>query len=410
MAVSIANDLDSPLELPCGVYLSNRLVKSAMSEELGDQENAPTLDLLRLYDTFAASGAGLLLTGHVMLDRSSRAETGNLVLADPRHLPAFAEWATRSRVHGAEIWMQMNHPGRQVPRSVSPDTVAPSAVPLEGFGPLFGTPRALEVPEIEEIIQRFGRTAHLAQEAGFGGVQIHAAHGYLISQFLSPRTNLRDDAWGGDPERRRRFLLEVVREVRKQVQPDFAVSVKLNSADFQRGGFTEEESLAVVQDLNDEALDLLEISGGTYEQTEMWRSRQKQAAASTHAREAYFLEYAEKIRGAAQMPLLLTGGFRSRQGIAEALASGAIDLAGMARPFLTHPRCAADLLAGRIQAIPDPNLQTGFKKADAVIQITWYKIQLERLAAGLEPAPGLSRLRALGTGLYRNLPRSSRKI
>lgn len=255
--------LDRPLSLAHGLSLPNRIAKAAMSERLADPVGTPTEALVRLYRRWSEGGTGLLITGNVMVDARAIGETGNVILEDDAQLDAFRAWAHAAKSAGARVWMQINHPGRQSPRNLSRRPVAPSAIGLKGMGGAFAKPRALLEEEIFDIIARFARTAALAERAGFDGVQIHGAHGYLLSQFLSPRTNLREDAWGGDAERRRRFPLEVVRAVRAAVSSDFSVGLKLNSADFQRGGFDEDESMAFVEALSDTGVDLLEISGGT---------------------------------------------------------------------------------------------------------------------------------------------------
>jgi 2,4-dienoyl-CoA reductase-like NADH-dependent reductase (Old Yellow Enzyme family) len=259
-------------------------------------------------------------------------------------------------------------------------------------GGAFARPRVLEGAEIEDIIARFARTAAIAKQAGFTGVQIHAAHGYLISQFLSPRTNLRTDDWGGDAPRRRRFLLDIVHAVRSAVGPELAVSVKLNSADFQRGGFDEDESMAVVAALDHAGLDLLEVSGGTYERTEMFDNGGR---ASTQQREAYFLAYAEKVRATTALPLLVTGGFRSRAGMDAALATGAVDVIGLARPLAVEPDLPARLLTDPSTRALSIRLNTPSKLLDAAIGGAWHQAQLQRMADGLAPDPTLSRSRAL---------------
>lgn len=228
-----------PLSLPRGPALKNRLAKSALSEALGSIDNRVTPQLLRLYRRWSASGAGLLITGNVMINRRALGEPGNVVIEDERDLSHLRDWAAAGTAGGAALWMQLNHPGKQAPRGMNHENVAPSAM---GFGPklapYFPTPRALTQAEIEDVIERFGDAAAIAQKAGFGGVQLHGAHGYLISQFLSPHHNRREDAWGGTAVKRRRFVTQVYREVRRRVGEDFPIGIKLNSADFQRGGFT----------------------------------------------------------------------------------------------------------------------------------------------------------------------------
>jgi len=384
--------LGDSLTLPNGSVLPNRIGKAAMSERLAEGDGAPSEALARLYERWAGGGSGLLITGNVMVDGRHKGEQGNVVVEDERHLAGLKAWADASRSGGALTLVQINHPGRQAPRIVDTAPVAPSAVPMEMLPGVFAPPRALSDAEIRELIARFGATAAAVKAAGFDGVQIHGAHGYLVSQFLSPRTNLRDDDWGGDDERRRRFLLEVVRAARASAGPDFAVSVKLNSADFQRGGFTEEASMAVLEALSAEGVDLLEISGGTYEASVMF---DEEAPASTRRREAFFLDYAEKARAHTDVPLMVTGGFRSRAGMEAALADGAADVIGVARPIAVEPNLPARLIAGEADAALDIKLSTGWKIIDDMVQGGWYQAQIQRMSLGLAPDPKLSRLRAI---------------
>jgi 2,4-dienoyl-CoA reductase-like NADH-dependent reductase (Old Yellow Enzyme family) len=388
--------LAQPLALPNGTSIPNRIAKASMSEQLGTKENAPTDGVVKLYETWGLGGAGLLLTGNVMIDRRALGEPGNVVLEDAREKATFARWASAAQAQGARAWMQINHPGRQAPRMATKEPVAPSAVPLTGFAGTFIAPRALEPQEIEAIVERFGTTARLAAEAGFAGVQVHGAHGYLISQFLSPRTNLREDAWGGTPEKRRRFLVEVVRAVRRGIGKEKGLGLKLNSADFQRGGFGEEESMDVVRSLEGEGIDLLEISGGTYEQAP-WRGKPQRE--STVAREAYFLDYAEKVRKVASMPLMLTGGLRSIGAMAGAIASGAVDLVGLARPLALEPDLPRRLMAGETERAISPDLETGIRKLDDFLEASWYQQQIQRMARGEAPDPASCRVSALLKGL-----------
>jgi 2,4-dienoyl-CoA reductase-like NADH-dependent reductase (Old Yellow Enzyme family) len=388
--------LSSPLVLPSGARLPNRIVKAAMSEVLADRvTGSPTESLVRLYARWAKSGAGLLLSGNVMVSREGRAELGQVVVENDRDIAMLRRWADAAQAHGARLWMQINHAGRQSPRGVTSEPVAPSAVPVAGLRAMFKPPRALGNEEIEDIIRRFAVTARIAKEAGFSGVQIHAAHGYLASQFLSPRTNLRDDAWGGDPKRRMRFLLEIVRAVHAAVGPAFPVGVKLNSADFQRGGFTEEESMNVVVALANEGVDLLEISGGNYERPVMMR-------ASSAAREAYFLDYAERVRARTKMPLLLTGGMRTRATMESVIARGAVDAIGLARPMAYEPDLPAKLLSGESAGARVVSFDTGLRLVDDMLQNFFPQAQLARIAAGMEPDTTISRSRVLFEGLVQH--------
>lgn len=374
--------------------LRNRIAKSAMSERLAGRDGAPNEALVRLYQVWARGGAGMLVTGNVMVDARAIAEPGNVVVEDDRHHQAVSAWARAARSGGAAAWAQINHPGRQAPRRLNRETVAPSAVPLRGLpGLVFGRPRALEAAEIERIIDRFGATASALVNAGFEGIQIHAAHGYLANQFLSPLTNLRSDAWGGDADRRMKFLLAVVRSVRGAIGRHVPLGVKLNSADFQRGGFSEEESMRVVEALEAEGIELLEISGGTYEAAAMFDEAPR--ASSSKAREAFFLGYAEKVRNKTKLPLLVTGGFRSRAGMDAALGSGAVDLVGLARPLANEPDLPARLLDRSASAARHVRLSTGMKSIDSVIQGGYHQAQIRRMADGLQPDADLGRLEAL---------------
>jgi len=385
--------IHSSLDLAHGRSLPNRVAKSAMSERLATSEGGVSEELVRLYSRWSRSGAGLLVTGNVMVDARALGETGNVIVEDERDLEGLRAWARAATSGGARLWMQINHPGRQSPRTVSKQPVAPSAVRLRGAGPAFAPPRALTSDEIEAIVARFANTARIAEKAGFDGVQIHGAHGYLVSQFLSPYTNQRDDAWGGDPERRRRFLLEIVAAIRNAVSASFSVGLKVNSADFQRGGFGEGESMAVLEALDGRGLDLIEVSGGTYESAKMFEETVP-VRESSRRREAFFLDYVENARARVKTPIMLTGGLRTREGMESALASG-VDVVGIARPMAVEPELPAALLEGRVEHARPVKLATGIANLDSVIQGSWYQLQLDRMGRGLDPDPGASRLRAM---------------
>lgn len=384
MSTTVAT-LEAPFNLPCGTTLPNRLAKAAMSEQLSDRENRPTKELERLYARWGDHGAGLVITGNVMVDRRQLGEPRNVVVEDDRDLEALKRWADAGQAHGARLWMQINHPGRQAMPGGGVQAVAPSAAPPAMPG-IRGA-RELTGDEILEIVERFATTAELAKRAGFSGVQLHGAHGYLISQFLSPRVNKRDDDWGGDAIRRRRFALEVYRAVRAAVDAEFPVAIKLNSTDFLRGGLDEDESAATVAALFAEGVDLVEVSGGTYEAPAMI-GRARQQKASTREREAYFLEFADRLRAELpELPLMVTGGFRSRVAMEAAIAAGACDIVGVARPLALVPDGAAQLLSaerGRIDAgkphVRNPKLQ-------GAVDLYWHTRQLQRVGRGRRPNP-----------------------
>jgi len=390
--------LTQTLRLPNGSVLRNRLAKAAMSETLATYANRPTPKLVELYRRWAASGIGLLITGNVMIDRRALGEPGNVVIEDEADLPALRQWARAATDQGAAIWVQLNHPGKQATKGLNAGTIAPSAVPFrEDMQALFETPREATSAEIEDIIKRFGHSAAICKKAGFSGVQIHGAHGYLVNQFLSPHHNRRSDEWGGSAEKRRRFVLAVYEEIRRKVGRDFPVGIKLNSADFQRGGFSEEESLATMQALVDAGIDLIEISGGTYEAPAMSGAVQSPQKASTAAREAYFLEFAEKARASLKAPLMVTGGFRSAAGMNAALRSGALDVIGMARLLAIDPEAPTALLRGKDSLQRVRPIKTGIPMIDrmGIMEIFWYTLQLGRIGGGGNPRPKESGLWSL---------------
>ena len=385
-----AFDASVPFTLPCGSTLKNRLVKAAMSEQLGDARQDPTAGLARLYSQWARGGASLLISGNIMIDRRHLGEPKNIVLDDQSDQAAFRRWVQAGLENGTQVWAQINHPGKQTPNTLTWEPVAPSAIRLNDVLPLgYNRPRALTEAEIIDIIARFAHCAALAKAVGFTGVQIHAAHGYLINQFLSPAHNRRSDEWGGSLENRMRFMLEIYRAIRAAVGPIFPVSIKLNSADFMRGGFTEDDSLQVVEAISAFRIDLIEISGGTYEGQAMSGFK---LADSTRRREAYFLDYAEKVRKRVNTPLMVTGGFRSGAGIADALTIGATDLIGLSRPLAVEPGFPHHVLSDPAYRIDLPRLTTGSRKIDQffLLNITWYEHQLARMAKGHRPAPGLN--------------------
>jgi 2,4-dienoyl-CoA reductase-like NADH-dependent reductase (Old Yellow Enzyme family) len=405
------------------VILRNRILKSAMTEGLADPTGHATEAHCVLYRRWARGGAGVLVTGNVMVDRRYLERPGNIVVEDEAGIAGLSALARSATEVGTEIWMQINHPGRQCTRMVTSEPVAPSAVGLR-LGGLFATPRSLTDGEIVGIIDAFGRTAGIVKRAGFTGVQVHSAHGYLSSQFLSPLVNRRTDRWGGSLENRARFLLEVVRAVRRSVGKGFPVSVKLNSSDFQKGAFSLAESCQVAGWLSEAGVDLLEISGGTYEHLRLLGADDPRKLAdiglaeSTRRREAYFLEYAEAIRATARMPLCITGGFRSRATMCAGLREGSLDVVGLARPLCTDPDAPRRLVDGSLDTLRTdervlslgpgylgPNSSSDLLRGlNAQAQTAWFYQQILHLAAGEGPELGLSSRAAL----FRHLGRERR--
>jgi 2,4-dienoyl-CoA reductase-like NADH-dependent reductase (Old Yellow Enzyme family) len=373
--------LNDPLTLPCGATLRNRIAKAAMSEHLGSSTQSPTRGLVRLYDRWSSSGAGLLISGNVMIDRAHLEGVRNVAIGPDSDIDRFREWATAGTSHGNHLWMQLNHPGRQTPRHINANPGAPSSVEpvnLLRRARVFAKPHAMDEAEIGQVIRSFASAAAFAKAAGFTGVEVHGAHGYLVSQFLSPLTNRRSDRWGGSLQNRARFVRTVLGEIRAVVGGEFPVGIKLNSADFQRGGFTEEESMRVLGMLEEDGIDLVEISGGSYESRVMLDKVESK-------REAFFLDYARKARAEVGIPIMVTGGFRSRAVMQDALAAGALDVVGMARPFTQNPRIAQDLLEGRTERAADPPAMPGLGRLGGMSQAMMSVAQMGLLARGKSP-------------------------
>lgn len=406
MSDQAAAILNQPLTLPSGEVIPNRLAKAAMTEGMADVLGRPSAELERLYRAWSEGGAGLLLTGNVQIDWQHLERPGNVVIAGPADdelLGKLRSWAEASRTAGNGLWMQISHAGRQTQRVINPHPKAPSAVALALPGKLFGEPEPLTETEIEDLIERFVYAAVVAAETGFSGVQIHAAHGYLISEFLSPLANHRDDRWGGSLENRARFLLQIVRRIRERLPAPCSLAVKLNSADFQKGGFAAEESLQVAGWLQEAGIDLLEISGGSYESPRMMNmpgldeadGGEEKVAASTAAREAYFMQFAAEMRGVVKIPLMVTGGFRTAGAMSDAIANDGIGLIGLARPMCVDPAAPRKLLEGQVELERWENrLRLGpgwlgprspialLKAVNGFGVMSWYYQQLRRIGAG----------------------------
>jgi 2,4-dienoyl-CoA reductase (NADPH2) len=378
----------TPLTLPNGTQIPNRLAKAAMEENLADADHAPSDRLIRLYGAWAEGGVGLVITGNVMVDRRAMTGPGGVVLESAQHQERFSRWAQAARAGGAQVWMQINHPGRQMPAALGQDTIAPSAVAMDlgNFSRQFTPPREMTDADIAQVKARFVQAAVLAEQAGFTGVQIHAAHGYLFSQFLSPLTNKRQDRWGGPLENRARILTDVVKEVRAAVGPDFAVAVKLNSADFQRGGFTPDDAKQVVSLLNPLGVDLIELSGGSYEAPAMHGQARD---GRTLAREAYFLEFAKDIAAVARMPIMVTGGIR-RLPVAEQVLSSGIDMVGIGTAIALNPGLPREWKSGQASVPMLRPITWSNKVLSSVAYMAMVKHQLRRVSRGRQPNPNVT--------------------
>jgi 2,4-dienoyl-CoA reductase-like NADH-dependent reductase (Old Yellow Enzyme family) len=351
-------ELSKPLTLPCGAEIPNRLAKAAMTEGLAEVNGEPNEDLANLYGIWSDGGAGLLISGNILIDGDHLERPGNVIIdrePRPEMLAALRHWSRAATRNGNQFWAQISHAGRQTQKAINPNPKAPSSVKLGLPGGQFGQPVEMTQRDIDKVVEGFVRCARVVKTSGFTGVQVHAAHGYLISQFLSPRSNQRGDKYAGSLDNRARLLLDVVTQVRAEVGADFPVAVKLNSADFQKGGFAFEDSIRVAKWLQDAGVDLIEISGGTYEQPKLLglegieAVEPQKVAESTLMREAYFVDFALAMQAEVSIPLMVTGGFRQLKVMQDALDGGAADIIGLGRPMCVDTDAPKQLLAGTAQ-------------------------------------------------------------
>lgn len=409
--------LSDELRLPCGAVLANRIAKAAMTEGLSAGDNQANTRFVELYRRWGEGGAALLITGNVLVDRWHLERGGNLAIEGIQSnsaLAALADMAKAAKAHGAQIWMQLNHAGRQTQKMINKHPKAPSNVGLKMGNGRFAIPTPLTTSEIETAISGFVSAAKIAESTGFDGVQVHAAHGYLVSQFLSPLSNIRTDEFGGSLQNRARFLLDIVTRIRASVSKTFAVSVKLNSADFQKGGFSHDDSAMVAGWLQDTGVDLIEVSGGNYEQPQMIGFERKDPLAaqkreSTVKREAYFLDFLPRLRTKIAIPVMVTGGFRSVAAMQSAITNDGVDMIGLGRPMVIDPDAAKKLLAGETTKLfsRDDDLVIGggllsprspvsfLRDLNAWGALGWYYEHIYSLADGKEPDLSLSAFKAL---------------
>ena len=378
------NLLFTPITLPNGTTIKNRFFKSAMSEGMGTRDFQPKKNIATLYKRWAEGGTGLIITGNIMVDPKGTAEPGNIVFDKNSNMEILKNWAKQGQQHGAKVMVQLNHPGKQAPKTVSKQTVAPSAVPLgNGLNKLFSTPRALTTSEVEELVQKFVTSAKVAKEAGFSGVQIHAAHGYLISQFLSPHDNRRTDKYGDSLENRMRFLKEIYLGMREELGKDFTIGIKINSTDFKEDGLTEEDSLKTIIELANLGLDFVEISGGTYERPAMM------GATSKSTNQVFFAEYSKKLKQKIEIPVVVTGGIRSINAMNTLLNDNTTDFIGIARPLTIDPNIPNKIKQGTYTIVETTRVSTGVKKLDKIfgslLGIVYYQVLMQNIAKGKEP-------------------------
>ncbi|MEU4153283.1 NADH:flavin oxidoreductase/NADH oxidase family protein [Streptomyces sp. NPDC026659] len=382
----MTSELFSPLSLRSGQVLRNRIAKAAMEENMAADGQLPGHELFGLYRRWAEGGAGLLITGNVMVHAEALTGPAGVVLDEAAPLEPFAEWAKAGRAGGGKIWMQINHPGRQIGSDMPGVVWGPSAVGVDlgKHSGRFGRPVAMTAEQIEATVTRYAVTAQRAEEAGFDGVEIHAAHGYLLSQFLSPLVNKRTDQWGGSLENRARMLLDIVRAVRAAVSPSFAVAVKLNSADFQRGGFDADDARQVIGMLAPLGVDLVELSGGSYESPAM---SGRPADTRTQAREAYFLDLAKDLVRTSPLPLMLTGGITRRETAERVLASG-VAVIGMGTALAVTPGLPERWRTGREADRRLRPVTWSDKALASAAGMAQVRHQMRRIARGSRPTPG----------------------
>ena len=405
----MSNLINESFTLPCGQVIKNRICKAAMTERIAKGNNLAHQGHANLYDRWADGNIGISLTGNVQVDRRNLEGPANVAIDKNNYkeqFDALKAWSKAGTKNNTQLWMQISHAGRQTPGEINSSPMAPSDIGLKIPGKNFGTPTPMTEEDILDVIDRFVFTAKIARDTGFTGVQFHSAHGYLLSEFLSPDINNRTDAWGGSIENRARIHLEIIKRCRQEVGEDFPISVKLNSADFQKGGFSPDESIKVAQMLENAGVDIIEISGGTYEQPKLIgveasinAKRSEKRKESTIAREAYFLEYAQDIRKAVSIPLMVTGGFRTREGINNALQSNVCQIVGIGRPLCADPYCIKKMLSGELETLPsfEKTLSLGpyilspsspftlIKVINAFASMAWFYQQIKNMAKGLMP-------------------------
>lgn len=373
--------LFSPFTFACGKTVQNRVVKAAMEENMAGLHSLPGSSLLSLYRYWAHGNLGMIITGNVMVDRNAMTGPGGVVLDANTHIAPFQQWAKVAKSGGALAVMQINHPGRQVFKSIHSAAKAPSDVPVKlgKRSNMFAPIQVMTSDDIHQVCAQFVLTAVRAAQAGFDGVEIHAAHGYLLTQFLSPLTNQRDDEWGGCLRNRARLLINIVSQIRARCPKDFLLMVKLNSADFQHGGFEPEDAYAVVGMLEGLGVDCIELSGGSYEAPAMQgQTRDSQ----TLAREAYFLDFARKLAARTVIPVMTTGGVK-RLAVAERVIEQGCALVGMASALATTPD-----LVKKWQRNPDyqgviPRCRWRDKTLASLANMAMVRRQLRRLGSDM---------------------------
>ena len=372
------NKTFQPLQLPCGAVLKNRIVKAAMSDSLGDGTGNPTPEQMRLYERWAQGGVAASVIGEVQISPYFAEKPGNLVLDTSADIAAFRTLAEKGTANSTQLWLQLGHAGAMAHPPISWPK-GPSPLHIPGLDC-----EALSLAEVQDLPAQFAKSAMLAESLGFSGVQIHAAHGFLLSQFLSPLFNKRTDAYGGSLDCRMRLLLEVIDEVRASVGSTFVVALKVNSTDQLEGGFEQEDALKLLRALDDTGLDLIDISGGTY-------FPGATAASDSSGGGPYFKSFMALARQQTSKPLMLTGGFKTLEQVQSAISSGNMDAIGLARTLVLDPTLVRRWLAGHTGSPEFPR----FSHPPSGGITAWYTMRLTQLGIDNESSGSPELLKAL---------------
>lgn len=327
-----------------GMVLSNRLVRSATWEGMCDEAGYPTERLSTCYQDLARGGVGLIVTGYAFVRKDGRQLPGTLGMDRDDSAELMRRLTSGVHALGGRIAVQLVHAGGKANPPPGQARLAPSAIESPQFAE---RPVEMTQQDVTALVTAFGESARRVKAFGFDAVQLHAAHGYLINQFLSPLTNQRTDSYGGSLENRSRFLMEIYAAVRQAVGPDYPVLVKLNADDFMEGGWSLEEAVAVAKQLDQVGMDAIEVSGGTSASGDRSPVRGR---ATTVSEEGYHRTLSQRIKAVVGCPVMVVGGFRSRAVVEESLQDGDADYIALARPFIREPNLAAKWQAGSLDA------------------------------------------------------------
>lgn len=337
------SDLFSPVRVG-SLTIPNRFVRSATHDFLAAEDGAITDRNVALYAALAEGEVGLIITGHAYVSPAGKASPRQIGAYADDQVEGLARLAAAVHAHPSRVMLQIAHAGRQTKERICGCVpLAPSAV----YEPVLKVmPREMTIGDIRAVVEDFIRAAGRAFQAGFDGVQLHGAHGYLLSSFFSPHTNRRTDAYGGSTANRARAAVEILKGIKERCGRDFPVIIKLNSEDFMMGGLEVEESVRVARLLAGEGLDGIEVSGGTSEggKGSMWPGLRREEE------EGYFMPAAERIKAAVSIPVFGLGGFRTLRAMERAVSSGRVDLVSLSRPLIRDPALVRKLRTGEVPA------------------------------------------------------------